>query len=39
LPFTEVRDERWEGVVGGSGRLGGVVVDGGGEVAVTRHTL
>ena len=38
VPVTVYRSERWEGVVGGIGWAGGVIVDGGGELAVTCHS-
>ena len=38
VPVAVYGGERWEGVVGGIGREGGVIVDGGGELAVTCHS-
>jgi hypothetical protein len=37
VPVAIYGGERWEGVVGGIGQAGGVVVDGG-ELAVTCHS-
>ena len=38
VPVTIYGGERWEGVVGGIGQAGSVVMDGGGELAVMCHS-
>jgi hypothetical protein len=39
VPVTVYGGEKWGGVVGGNGQAGGIVVDGGGELAVRCHNV